>query len=126
MGSASPSALRLNNVRVVVEEGARLVVGMAVEEVETDTERDTETGDAEDEASAEGGQGRGQGQGSSSTIAITTLMLEGVAQQVRDSIYILRVANVSGIPELGILFARWIRRCETHSSRYMHGRLQES
>lgn len=63
------SALRLHNVRVVVEEGATLTVGMAVERVETETRAD------EHEASAE------KGRGGSSTI--TTLTLEGATQQVR-------------------------------------------
>lgn len=61
-------ALRLHNVRVVVEAGAKLSVGMAVEKTETE-EIDT--------ASTE------LGQGSSSPSILSTLMLEGAAHQVR-------------------------------------------
>lgn len=58
-----PSMLRLRNVRVVVEGGAKLSVGMSMEETDIDDEEPEED------------------KGSSS-LTTTTLALEGAAQQV--------------------------------------------
>eukprot|EP00752_Nemacystus_decipiens_P005980 g5401.t1 len=63
------SALKFRNVRVVVGEGAKLTVGMAVEDANTETAMDEEWA------------GGDEGQGSTSTMMMTTLTLEGAAPQ---------------------------------------------
>lgn len=64
--STSGSALRLQNVRVVVEDGARLSVGIAAEESEGSS-----TKEEQDDRESRGSR------------PLTMLTLEGAAQQVR-------------------------------------------
>eukprot|EP00903_Cladosiphon_okamuranus_P020674 g18984.t1 len=68
-------ALRLHNVRVVVEEGSRLFVGMVVEEAEIEEVDEIDEIGERDAASTE------QGQRSISFSRLTTLVLEGAAPQ---------------------------------------------
>lgn len=88
---ATGSALRLHNVRVVVEEAAKLTVGMAVEE-------------------AEAGSIRGDQGG----IPLATLTLEGAAQQVR---LFYRTHLLSSISSTSLCYPlwRWDIQAQTHA-----------